>query len=573
MLASMVHIVWFLRHLLKSLPIVLGFQLELFLLGVVVWSWLRRLMPGKFTLPEVGLVGLGVTIFFAETWSLFGGLYPWANGVLCSITLLCLVFRRRAAAELVRDAWNQTSLPGLLVLLPIFFVAAWNALTSSIACYDIESYHLQAVRWATEFGSVPGLANLHGRLGFNSALHVFAALLSSPGGSWLGREYANSLIVTTTLAILVQGVASHPARSTYALLLLPLPTSLLFSDCLSGPQPDVAAASAAILFCWYLQDIAFERESLNNSAFFLALLTGTMAVLFKLSYVGWEAVGTLVAVACWIRSGQRMRQLLVPIVLVVVFCAPWIFRGYLTSGYPLFPAEIGRIEFDWTVPHKLITDERAWVLSWARAPFNSQVQQVLSGWSWLGPWIQQLPSEPIIVKASIMALAGLLTSIWLLRPGFPRAELSRWIALFLPALGAVLFWFFSAPSPRFAQATIWILAVDLFYLGMVGAKNMSRAARTLAAIVSVAFLVSELIPGLARLNGEKIRFPNYIGVTPPVVLQYTTLGTAIWVPQHGKYSGDWNLPVTPPDRFQRKLEQRGSTLRDGFRIRDSLGKR
>jgi hypothetical protein len=564
----MVHIVWFLRHLLKSLPIVLGFQLELFLLGVAAWSWLRRLMPGQFTLPDIGLIGLAIAIFFSETWSLFGGLYPWANEVLCAIALLCLVFRRQAITELVREAWNQTSLPGLLVLLPIFFVAAWNAMTTSIACYDIESYHLQAVRWAAEFGSVPGLANLHGRLGFNSALHPFAALLSSPGGLWLGREYANSLVVTITLAILVQGLASHPARSIYTLLLLPLPTSLLFSDCLSGPQPDVAAASAAILFGWYLRDIIFDRAARNSGVFFLSLLAGSMAVLFKLSYAGWAVIGIFATVACWSRSRQGMRQLIVPVALIGIFCLPWICRGYLTSGYPLFPAEIGRLDFDWTVPHKLITDERDWVLSWARAPFNSQVQQVLSGWSWLGPWIQQLPSQPIMVKAAVMALVGLLIFIWLLRLRFSRSQLPHWIALFLSAFGAVLFWFFSAPSPRFAQATIWILAVDLFYLGAVSAGNISRAVGTLAATVSIAFLISELVPGLARLSSEQIRFPNYIGVTPPVVLQYTALGTAIWVPQHGKYSGDWNLPVTPRDRFQRKLEQRGPTLRDGFRIRD-----
>jgi hypothetical protein len=31
---------------------------------------------------------------------------------------------------------------------------------------------------------------------------------------------------------------------------------------------------------------------------------------------------------------------------------------------------------------------------------------------------------------------------------------------------------------------------------------------------------------------------------------------------------DSKLPATPPDRFDPKLELRGSTLRDGFRIRE-----
>jgi hypothetical protein len=71
--------------------------------------------------------------------------------------------------EVAREAWRQTSLLGLIILVPVLLVASWNALTSAITCNDITGYHLQAVRWVAEFGSVPGLANLHGRLGFNSA--------------------------------------------------------------------------------------------------------------------------------------------------------------------------------------------------------------------------------------------------------------------------------------------------------------------------------------------------------------------------------------------------------------------
>src|SRR5260221_277900 len=215
-------------------------------------------------------------------------------------------------------------------------------------------------------------------LGFNSALHPLAALLSSPGGLWLGREYVNSLIVTITLAILIQGIASYSACSIYALLLLPFPVSLLFSECLSSPQPDVAAASTA--------------------------------------------------------------------------------------------------------------------------PFNVQWQNVLGDWSWIGPWAQQLPNYPIVIKTAGMAAIGLLASLWLLRFGYSRTQLSRWILIFSPVVLSLLFWFFSAPSPRFAQATLWIFAVDLFYLGAIAAAKLTEAGDKLAILVSATFLVLEIIPGLARLN-------------------------------------------------------------------------
>ena len=568
MLASVVHFLWFLRYLLKSLPIVVGLQVELFLVGIVIWSWLRRMLPGRCNLVDLNLVGLAVAVFFAQTWSLFGGLSPWSNAILLATTLLCLLIQREAVIDAVRETWAQTSRVGLAMTAPVLVVAAWNALTSAITCYDISAYHLQALRWAAEFGSVPGLANLHGRLGFNSALHTFAALLSSPGGLWLGRAYSNTSIVTVTIAILVQGIAGYSARSIYALLLLPFPTSLLFSDCLSSPQPDVAAASAATLFAWYLRDIVLDPDSSGLSALFLGLITATMAVLFKVSYLALGATGIGVTIACWARSRQRTNQLILLVLFPCLFGLPWLFRGYLTSGYPFFPAEIGRLSFDWTAPRELIATERNWVLSWARAPFNLQWQQVLSDWSWIGPWIQQLPTYPIVIKAAGMVAVGLLASAWLLRRGYSRTQLARWALIFLPILLSLLFWFFSAPSPRFAQATIWVLAVDLFYLAVIVAPQPNKMVARLAILVFATFMALEIVAGLTRLNAQPIQFPNYIGSPAEMVLRHTKSEAGIWIPKEGINSGDAKLPATPPDRFDPKLELRGPTLRDGFRIRE-----
>ena len=41
--------------------------------------------------------------------------------------------------------------------------------------YDTGLYHLQAVQWSTHYPAVPGLANLHYRLGYNNSVHLFAA--------------------------------------------------------------------------------------------------------------------------------------------------------------------------------------------------------------------------------------------------------------------------------------------------------------------------------------------------------------------------------------------------------------
>ncbi len=43
---------------------------------------------------------------------------------------------------------------------------------------DTESYHIQSIKWIQEYGSVPGIVNLHVRFGFNSSWFSSVALFS-----------------------------------------------------------------------------------------------------------------------------------------------------------------------------------------------------------------------------------------------------------------------------------------------------------------------------------------------------------------------------------------------------------
>jgi hypothetical protein len=75
-------------------------------------------------LLDINLVGLAGTVLFSQAWSLFGGLYPWSNGILISATLLFLVIRRGAVIQVVNEAWRQTNLSGLIIAVPVLLVAA-----------------------------------------------------------------------------------------------------------------------------------------------------------------------------------------------------------------------------------------------------------------------------------------------------------------------------------------------------------------------------------------------------------------------------------------------------------------
>ncbi|HYZ71590.1 MAG TPA: hypothetical protein VE641_00830, partial [Chthoniobacterales bacterium] len=343
----------------KSLGVLLFLLVEVAFVGCAAIGFLPAGARANLSLPAFLLPGLLMATVFAETWSLFGGLVPWANPTLILIAAILAAARWRTFADTVFEAFRKTRWSSLILFVPCLFFAALNALTNGY-CHDTLLYHLAAVRWVADFGSVPGLANLHGRFGFNSALHPLAGLFGGPFGIAVSREFVNSVIVLCASAVLLQGTRLDRKEfftqaSIYAALLLPLILGQLFSECLSSPQPDVAGVAIAILVTWHLREVIFDTDTppdIQQSAFLRCLMASSLVVMLKLSYaaLGLGAAG-LVTLVILIRR-RRFMAICVPVLFVFVCSIPWVCRGYITSGYPLYPAELGAIHFDWMVPHE-----------------------------------------------------------------------------------------------------------------------------------------------------------------------------------------------------------------------------
>jgi hypothetical protein len=560
--------------LLKSLFVLLFLIGELTLGGGLVMA----LLPARFrlSLPELILPGLFVAVAFGESWSLFGGVTPWANLVLLLLFVILAVIRWRALRSLLVDSVLSTRWRGLIVLLPCLVFAAMNALTNGF-CYDTLLYHLAAIRWVADFGSVPGLANLHGRLGFNTALHPLAALFGFPFGIEVGREFVNSVLTVSVCAVLLQSVRFGRKEffapdSAYAALLFPLALILLFSPCLSSPQPDIASGGLAILVVWYLRAVIQSGSKEDEAGAYLGcLLASALVIMFKLSYavLGLAAAGMASALLLYRR--HQFPLVWWGLIVVGLFSIPWLCRGYVISGYPFYPAEFGRIHFDWMVPREAAFSEKNWILSWAREP-NATWRSVLSSSDWLRSWSVSAIEDPMVWKPLLVSGAGLIL-IGITRPWrYRENSLFEWFCLFSPVVLSLLFWFLSAPDPRFAEATLWVFAADLVYLPLVCANDLPRVPRILFVLLVAGCALFALEEGIVPLCRQKGHFPNYVGGVPPMVSRLTFSGLAIWVPVEGNLTGPWKIPATPADRFDPRLELRGKTLREGFRINRSWPK-
>jgi len=556
----------------KSLGVLLFLLVEVAFVGCAAIGFLLPGARANLSLPAFLLPGLFVATVFAETWSLFGGLVPWANPALILMAAILAAVRWRTFANNVGEGLRNTRWSNLILFVLCLFVAALNALTNGY-CHDTLLYHLAAVRWVADFGSVPGLANLHGRLGFNSALHPLAGLFGGPFGIAVSGEFINSVIVLCTSAVLLQGIRLNRKEfftqgSVYAALLLPLILGQLFSECLSSPQPDVASVAIAILVIWHLREVIFDTDTLpdvEQSAFLRCLMAGSLVVMLKLSYAALGlGAAALVALIVLVRQ-RRFMAVLYPVLFVFVCSIPWVCRGYITSGYPLYPSELGAIHFDWIVPHEAASSDRKWILSWARDP-TRDADSVLANNDWLRPWLATTFGDPLVLRSLILGAAGLILSLISAPWRWRTVSFRQWLFLVVPIILSLVFWFLTAPDPRFAGATIWTLAADIAFLPFVCLVSVRLLLRLFTTVLIAAFIGLELGAGAIRLATQHEQFPNFVGGTSELVPRLTYSGLTVWVPVTGDMTGPWKIPAAPAYSFKPRLELRGKTFREGFRI-------
>jgi hypothetical protein len=180
-------------------------------------------------------------------------------------------------------------------------------------------------------------------------------------------------------------------------------------------------------------------------------------------------------------------------------------------------------------------------------------------------------SNPLVVKPSLIAMAGsVLLLAHLLTSSRPRVE-RWWVVLLIPSSVGLGFWFLTAPDPRFAQATLWIFALNLLLFPFLTESGFSRSMALLAVLLLSLLAAFDVGIGVVRLAKERkrLRLPNSVGGKVDLLARRTDSGLTVWVPKNVYEPGFAQLISTPPDRFNSRLELRGPNLRDGFRIRKS----
>lgn len=522
------------------------------------------------TIPTIllPLLGLAQLTLLTTILSLFLPLNAYVHGGILAAAMLYLVcdyrFVKQCLAQLMPALTALPKSTWLIIGGLAIVLASFASFPAGFFPYDTALYHAQAVQWIQAYKAVPGLANFHPQLGFNSSWFVitalFADLVHSLNG-WLifwcvlffgwsafgkNQPAVSSAVSLASLAVLAMLAVfyMHPNQVTTASTDMPAALWLLLS---------------VVLFVQYA-----EHSRSPAHAWLVPVLTITVlvAITTKLSNA---PVGLLLTYVLYQLLRQKNYRLIISQMLAgILVLVPWIIRNVILSGYVVYPVTVGGellANLDWQVPLMDVLNMQQCITEWAK-----HKSCAISTTPWLPQWLTELRRSTLLADSKLLIAISVGYGL-IAFTHWRQAIRFSWSALWPVYAIAVLglgFWFYSAPDVRFGLGFIslalvlWLLPVSLVVLKAVAAN---RSLGMLATLALILVLAGGEYP-LTTLSGKNLLTPASYPVVETAAAQ---LGDyTVYDSEHSSYACWDTFPCTSK---LNAIELRGPELQDGFRKR------
>jgi hypothetical protein len=540
-------------------------------LGAISLTWLKlEVLP----IDAFG-VGLGISVATLEIYQLFRPVDLFV--VLFLVLAGALeIARRTAMFHLFMLHIRPIGASGMACYLAVMLSIATRSAGPCVH-YDTGLYGASTVNWLITYPIVPGLANLHGRLGFNSSLFLWTAALYKGGLGTLAFRIVGGMVVGVAAAVILAAIGrllrGNLIPTDLFLLILTIPLfSWIERDEVVGTNTDLPSTICCLLGAYFvfqaLSD-AFVPHNIRRLRMVSACVLFSLAIVFKTSTVIFATASFVICIVILLSMSdsvvERRRSIFASLGLFTVIVIPWIFRGYILSGYPLYPNHWFGAAVDWRVSAESTKMVALSIRAWARMR-HAPISQTY-GWHWVRPWFEGVRSDR--VNFTVPFLIMLMGSALLLLSSVHKRslQLRQCLWLLVPSVGGVTFWFLAAPDPRFGQAAIWGTAATLGSCGLFRVVEGSGVRLRL-------LVVTILCLGLWSLNPRSLWNSSYRQVfkvrqfspfpQPETRILETRSGLEVRVPVKSDQCWDAPLPCTP--YFNNELELRKKeNLQSGFR--------
>ena len=437
--------------------VLLGYPLAYLLnLKKHAWVTLRSSLWLGSLIAIIAILTIGIFTPLRSATALIAFAILFALGAFTTIYLLRSNHHgRNFPSQINMTVWFLIGALG--VALAYLALAALGPVTN----YDSGLYHLGAIKYAGDYATIPGLANLYFPFGYNTSLYPVGAFLGN--GPWNGNGFrlANGFLIflfVLDLALRVTQKSRHNRKlstGTYFLLvatpLTLVPLVSLSDYWVTSPSSDAAVLAITLISVAYLLDALTKKASaLANAS--VSFTSAVIAFSLRPTMVVFLLVLSLVLLYRLIRlnPGEKI-YLIIPASLGIGLLTVQSARDYLLSGWLQYPLSL----FSFPVPWLAVdpSGNRAATIGNARNP--ADIWGSVEGFSWFVPYLSRLPSQ--WETYFVAALAALVITLLVLntRMGKPL----RWRTILLAQLpivtGIFTWFFFSPPTFRFGWGVVF----------------------------------------------------------------------------------------------------------------------
>jgi len=415
-------------------------------------AFISKFIKTPFVLIEVVLMGLVACNTISTCISLF---FPINSFVLLSLIGLGFLFLIIVKKELRKQVLSLNENKYVIFFsLPFVAFAFVNSLYFPDN-YDSALYHIQSVKWIEEYPVVPGLANLHGRFGFNPNVFTLFAITSL--NDIFGQDiYSLHFTVFSFLIFYyikkIYSIYNQDGFSNLFLFFLFQFLIILGLPNLSSPSPDYLSTSISLFVFSRMLDLSHQKIKPEFKSYIPILVLSIYLVTIKLAVVPI----LLLFIFVFVKFKYEALKSLWVLPLLALIIIPWLARNIITSGWLLYPfPSIDLFNFDWKVPITSVIIEKDIVAGFARIHHIDGANMAIFDWfpSW---WYRiDLIYRILFLTSIIFPLVELISQ------PFKKNKNDLFTnAIFITSFVGVLFWFFLAPEWRFGQSFILIASMS-----------------------------------------------------------------------------------------------------------------
>ena len=508
--------------------------------------------------------GLGAATVYAGMYSLFSGVSLGANIGMLLICLAVICIGKKDLAAFWKNQKQYVTKGKIIFLCMMLLLFAYGA-SRGYMHVDSGLYHAQAIRWIEEYGVVPGLANLHCRLAYNSSAFVLTALYSM---SFLGGQSLHTVAGFMALVLAVKGLdvvkvffRKKVLISDFVKVAMLFYITIIYTEMMS-PASDYFA----MLFLFYvvLTWVELEEKKEKNIIPF-GMLCVLLAVNVSIKLSSAIMLLMVLKPAVILLKEKRYGQIGIYLGMGILAVFPYLARNVILSGWLVYPfPAIDLFSFDWKIPAGEALYDAQEIKVYAKGMTDVLLKDAPMS-QWLPSWFSALKGlEKIWVLGSLASVvAGVVITVW----GLVKRKKELYGLLFVQwvMIAGYLFWQIGTPLVRYGY--IYILAFPFFTVGLWFVTLFEKREKSYllfgtALLLFFVYKGGNLVESIAASSGQDYYVWQQDYYTGPYD-SYEMDGVEFYYPLEYGQIGYSKFPGAPHERYD--VELRGEDLQDGFR--------